>query len=72
MLNMTVYEDSDPANLAIEAGKQFGLPPNQQVRPPTTNPIQRILRPEREACVVLTARAAAVSTLNRVFCLGGG
>eukprot|EP01048_Picozoa_sp_COSAG05_P007943 COSAG05_NODE_580_length_8553_cov_197.460934_11_plen_133_part_00 len=30
MLNMTVYEDSDPANLAIEAGKQFGLPPNQQ------------------------------------------
>eukprot|EP01047_Picozoa_sp_COSAG01_P132839 COSAG01_NODE_62775_length_283_cov_0.543478_1_plen_27_part_01 len=27
MLNMTVYEDSDPANLAIEAGKQFGILP---------------------------------------------
>ncbi len=30
MMNMTVYEDSDPANLAIEAGKTYGLPPNQQ------------------------------------------
>lgn len=30
MMNMTVYEDSDPANLAIEAGKMYGLPPNQQ------------------------------------------
>ena len=30
MMNMTVYEDSDPASLAIEAGKTYGLPPNQQ------------------------------------------
>jgi hypothetical protein len=30
MMNMTVYEDSDPANLAIEAGKMYSLPPNQQ------------------------------------------
>ena len=30
MMNMTVYEDSDPANLAIEAGKNYGLPANQQ------------------------------------------
>ena len=30
MMNMTVYEDSDPASLAIEAGKAYGLPPNQQ------------------------------------------
>jgi hypothetical protein len=31
MMNMTVYEDSDPAGLAIEAGKLYGLPANQQV-----------------------------------------
>ena len=30
MMNMTVYEDSDPATLAIEAGKTYGLPANQQ------------------------------------------
>lgn len=30
MMNMTVYEDSDPAGLAVEAGNTYGLPPNQQ------------------------------------------
>jgi hypothetical protein len=63
MLNMTVYEDSDPAQLAIEAGKQFGLPPNQQGQLKVaieSQVLQRVQVRPTGVLVYLRARVCAV------------